>query len=518
MVLFLLGVVSVIMMRAISRDYARYDKEESALLALDMDRDLGDEWGWKQVHGDVFRPPLRLGLMAALVGSGVQMVFISAVLILSAVAGEFYMERATMLTAGIVLYACTSLISGYFSGSYYARYGGKSWVRAMVLTSGLWPGGVALVVLCINFLAIYKGLSQAIPFTTMIALACMWAFLVFPLTLLGAIIGRNWAGEPNFPCRVNPIPRPVPDKVWYAEPYMIIMFAGLLPFGSIFIETYFVFTSFWAPNKTYYVYGFMLLVFIILLTVTACVSIVSTYFLLNSEDHRWHWTSFFAAGSTAGYVFLYAMYYFFARTKMYGLFQTVWYFGYMGIACFGMFLMLGCVGHLAASRLIEFSCMDYDQLWAQAQDAFAPVNEALSKKLIFMFTGWHVVLFVLLQILKQIPALFGSGGGGGDSSSKASASHILVKEESKAKALQAQLADGADFAELARKESTCPSGKKGGDLGAFGKGQMVKEFERVVFAPDAKEGQVYGPVKTEFGYHLIKVTRLPGATADKKTD
>lgn len=108
---------------------------------------------------------------------------------------------------------------------------------------------------------------------------------------------------------------------------MIIMFAGLLPFGSIFIETYFVFTSFWAPNKTYYVYGFMLLVFIILLTVTACVSIVSTCtfihaylfingvldFLLNSEDHRWHWTSFFAAGSTAGYVFLYAMYYFFAR-------------------------------------------------------------------------------------------------------------------------------------------------------------------------------------------------------------
>lgn len=123
--------------------------------------------------------------------------------------------------------------------------------------------------------------------------------------------------------------------------------------------------------------------------------------------------------------------------------------------------------------------MDYDQLWAQAQDAFAPVNEALSKKLIFMFTGWHVVLFVLLQILKQIPSLFGSGSGGGDSSSKASASHILVKEEAKAKALQAQLADGADFAELARKESTCPSGKKGGDLGAFGKGQMVKEFERV---------------------------------------
>jgi len=134
---------------------------------------------------------------------------------------------------------------------------------------------------------------------------------------------------------------------------MIILLGGILPFGSIFIETYFVFTSFWAPNKTYYVYGFMLLVFMILLTVTSCVSIVSTYFLLNSEDHRWHWTSFVASGSTAGYVFMYSIYYFFARTKMYGLFQTSWYFGYMGLACLGIFVMLGTIGHLTANMFIR---------------------------------------------------------------------------------------------------------------------------------------------------------------------
>ena len=70
------------------------------------------------------------------------------------------------------------------------------------------------------------------------------------------------------------------------EPAMIVLLGGVLPFGSIFIEMYFIFTSFWA-YKIYYVYGFMLLVFIILMIVTVCVTIVAVYFLLNSEDYRW---------------------------------------------------------------------------------------------------------------------------------------------------------------------------------------------------------------------------------------
>src|ERR1700722_9566689 len=79
-------------------------------------------------------------------------------------------------------------------------------------------------------------------------------------------------------------------KYRYAESLVVIALGGILPFASIFIEIYFIFSSFWA-YKIYYVYGFMLFVFIILLIVTACVTIVSTYILLNSEDHRWYDTS-----------------------------------------------------------------------------------------------------------------------------------------------------------------------------------------------------------------------------------
>ena len=88
--------------------------------------------------------------------------------------------------------------------------------------------------------------------------------------------------------------------------------------------------------------------------------------------------------------------------------------------------------------------------------------------------------------------------------SKVRASHILVNTEAEAKAVLGNLRAGDDFATVAKKFSTCPSGKKGGDLGWFGKGMMVKEFEDAAFK--AKVGDIVGPVKTKFGYHLIKVT------------
>ena len=81
--------------------------------------------------------------------------------------------------------------------------------------------------------------------------------------------------------------------------------------------------------------------------------------------------------------------------------------------------------------------------------------------------------------------------------------HILVKTEDEAFGLLYDINHGKDFAEAAKSKSLCPSGKKGGDLGWFGRGQMVKEFEIVVFA--MKLNEVSKPVKTQFGWHLIKV-------------
>jgi peptidyl-prolyl cis-trans isomerase C len=87
---------------------------------------------------------------------------------------------------------------------------------------------------------------------------------------------------------------------------------------------------------------------------------------------------------------------------------------------------------------------------------------------------------------------------------KASARHILVKTKEECEALKTQIEGGASFADLAKKHSQCPSGKSGGDLGSFGPGRMVAEFDKVVFS--APVNTVQGPVQTQFGYHLLEVT------------
>jgi peptidyl-prolyl cis-trans isomerase C len=87
---------------------------------------------------------------------------------------------------------------------------------------------------------------------------------------------------------------------------------------------------------------------------------------------------------------------------------------------------------------------------------------------------------------------------------QARASHILVKTEQEAAAHKKRIENGDDFAAVAKRFSKCPSKEKGGDLGWFGKGMMVPEFEKVAFEEEV--GKVVGPVKTQFGYHVIKVT------------
>ena len=88
--------------------------------------------------------------------------------------------------------------------------------------------------------------------------------------------------------------------------------------------------------------------------------------------------------------------------------------------------------------------------------------------------------------------------------SKATARHILVYTEEQCQALKDEIVGGAEFADLAKQHSSCPSGQTGGDLGEFGPGMMVPEFDKVVFSADVNT--VQGPVQTQFGYHLLEVT------------
>jgi len=222
----------------------------------------------------------------------------------------------------------------------------------MAVTALLYPGSCFTISFLLNSIAVMYQSMAAVSFTTISSVLAIWLFISCPLILAGTIIGRSIAVVGDFPCRVNSLRRPIPDSKWYTRPFTMAMLSGILPFGSIFIEMYFIFTSFW-NYKFYYVYGFMFLVFVILVIVTICVTIVSTYILLNAEDYRWQWTSFFSGGSTAVYVYLYAVYYFFTKTRMSGILQTSFYFGYMFMFCFALFILCGSIGYIGTNIFVR---------------------------------------------------------------------------------------------------------------------------------------------------------------------
>ncbi len=355
MVMFLVGLVVTILSRTIKSDYARMAEER--LSREDGKEDWAEDSGWKILHADVHRVPESASLLCALIGTGFQLsVVVTAVATISIVT-SVYTSSGSLATCTVLAYAITSFPAGYVSAqqlSYYAQLStpiASEWIRCMSVTAILFPGGVLLTGFLLNFVAIAYDSAQAIAFGGMVVMMLLWLFVSCPLVVLGTIVGRHQRAPSKELPRINNIPRFVPPVPWYRSRAVFILSGGILPFGSIFIELYFVFTSFW-NYKLYYVYGFMLLVAFIAMIVTACVSVVSIYFLLNSEDHRWQWTSFGLGSSTALYVFLYATYFYVAKTKMSGFFMFCFYFAYMTMLSAALGLLCGSIGFFAAQSFV----------------------------------------------------------------------------------------------------------------------------------------------------------------------
>merc|ERR1712078_965138 len=202
--------------------------------------------------------------------------------------------------------------------------GNNLWQLTMGLTVVLLPTETVLIGVVLNSVSLMYGTINSIPFTVILKLFFLYVFVSVPLCVVGTLLGRHSStgSASSFPCRVNAIPRPIPQDVpWYGKPSGLIPLAGLLSFGSIFIELYYVLTSLW-NYKFYHVYGFLFGVFTILIIVVGMTSIIVVYFCLNAENYLWQWTAFGSGASTAGYVFLYSIYYYLFKTPMNGFLQT----------------------------------------------------------------------------------------------------------------------------------------------------------------------------------------------------
>ena len=163
----------------------------------------------------------------------------------------------------------------------------------------------------------------------MVAVLALYMIISFPLSVAGSYFGFR---KPRIeqPVRTNQIPRQIPDQPFYLQPIPSILMGGILPFGAIFIELYFVMNSIWF-HRIYYGIGFLFLVFSVLLLTCSQVTILMCYFHLCNEDYHWSWRSFLTAGACGLYVFLYSILYYFTKLEIDDFISTVLYAGYSGI-------------------------------------------------------------------------------------------------------------------------------------------------------------------------------------------
>jgi transmembrane 9 superfamily protein 2/4 len=344
-VLFLSGMVAMIMMRTLNRDITKYNQ-------LEASEDAQEETGWKLVHGDVFRPPANGSLLASYVGSGIQIFGMALVTLIFALLGFLSpANRGGLMTAMLMMFVFMGLFAGYFSARLYKSFRGEEWKKTTLRTALMFPGVTFLVFFVLNLVIWGEKSSGAIPFGTLFALCFLWFGISVPLVFVGSYFGYKQPA-PEDPVRTNKIPRQIPEQPWYMNAVFSCLVGGVLPFGAVFIELFFILTSMWL-HQFYYLFGFLALVFVILLITCAEITIVLCYFQLCSEDYQWWWRSYFTSGSSAIYLFIYSGFYFYSKLDITKTVPMLMYFTYMLMISYGFFCLTGTIGFYACYLFVR---------------------------------------------------------------------------------------------------------------------------------------------------------------------
>jgi len=318
---FLTFMVAMILYRTVTKDISRYN-------AIDLSEEVQEDYGWKLVHGEVFRMPSRPMLLSVCVGNGAHLVIMCCVTLLFALFGFLSpSNRGSLATVLLICWTFFGCISGYTSARTYATLGGEQWKPNLVLTAVLFPTVIFSLIGLLNLFLIGASASGAVPFGTILAILLLWFLISVPLSVAGYFYGLKH-GPFSQPVRTNPIPRQIPPKPWYLDTYQSAVLGGILPFGAAFVELYFVLSSLFG-NRAYYAFGFLFLTFAVVGLTTATVSVLFIYFVLCAEEYRWHWRSFLIGGGSAFWLFAYGVWYWASRLSLDSFTSVVLYFGYL---------------------------------------------------------------------------------------------------------------------------------------------------------------------------------------------
>jgi len=363
MVLALSAGVIAVLVRNLKRDIAIYNASYAAytVLPTNMNPDGTDNSngyghgvssfeeeaiGWKVIHADVFRPPTTYPILfCVFCGSGVQIAIATGSTIgLSAVGCLSPARRGSLLNALLLLYAFSGTFAGYTSAMLYKSFRGRRWQLCTFVTAVFFPG------MCFGFFLIFNTLlasvqsSGSVPFLDIAILTGLWSGIALPCVFFGAYFGYRrsiW-----YPTVTSPVPRTIPHSPIVSHNHYLGLIVGIIPFASIYLELYFIMTSLWM-NQFYYVFGFTLLVFLLLIITTAEITILFLYYQFLAENHRWQWLAFLSGGSTGLYVMLFSVVWE-RQLQPSGMVLThLLYFGYMFLISFATFLVTGTTGFVS---------------------------------------------------------------------------------------------------------------------------------------------------------------------------
>jgi len=329
------------------------EKEGRAAMDDDLSDDeaLDDVAGWKTLHADVFRPPALAGLLAPLVGSGFQLVcMIGALLSLSSLGVLNPSWRGGFITVGVFIFFFAGGISGYLSARLYKTFGGQNYRKNTLMTALLFPGLLFSLMFFLNLFTWAQASSTAIPFTTLLVLIFLWLLIQLPLVHLGSYYGFYRSKGYAHPTRTSMTPRQIPsdNTTWYSRNRLLLsLLAGLVPFAVLFIELIFVFKSVYLDKSSYYyVFGFLSIISLLLAITIGETVIICLYVQLCAENYHWWWSSFLTGGSSAVWIFVYLIWYYWTKLHIDGFVSSLLFFSYGVLACLVYGLATGTVGFL----------------------------------------------------------------------------------------------------------------------------------------------------------------------------
>ena len=328
--LLLSGLIILILCRTIKKDVEVFNIKVGA-------DDFIDEFGWKQVCNDVFRPGSNTMLYCASIGIGVQLFCMFFFGLFLSFLGFLNIEqRSNMLSILIIYYVLMGFPAGYISTRMYKLTNGKNWFKVAILNAVLFPGIVISGYTFVNIILVIERSSASVSFVDILALLTLWICCSSPLVLIGSFCGIK-SQTLQTPCKVNAVPTAIPSKPFYFNFKFMFIIGGLIIFSTICIELTYVMASLWR-HQLYFLISFLWIGTVLMLIVSTEVAIIFTYLNLCRGDYIWWWKSFFFGASGSAYIIVYAVYYYFRYMRLTRVSAIVVYFGLMGllgsVACF----------------------------------------------------------------------------------------------------------------------------------------------------------------------------------------